>query len=590
MAELVRVAPVWGLCFSPEGQRVAHVSMRDGRYNLWVVPVAEGEPEQLTFFDTEVVREVHWSAASGRILFSASGGDGNARLYVLDPGTGRPPREIDAGGASGRSNIHWAPGGREAFFAAPSRSDPERTEIVECGVEGGERRALASLPGEVVLFPPSPDGRLLPVLEILAYARPEGVLHLLDRRTGSMSTIGDRKDPAQLHPCGWTGDGRLHLRTDASSEFLRIERLEPGRREREVVVEASWDVSAAALAADGKRLAYVVNEGGRGRLRIRDLGTSEERLLSGDAHEPLVFSPDGRRLLFGTMTARESEQYWIEDLARGGRSHLLGTLPPGIDPADLVEPAPTSFPGKGGEVPALYYRPRGKGPFPCVLEIHGGPFFQEVPRFFWLHQFLLQAGIAVFAPNIRGSSGYGKAYARALRGNWGGPDLEDVEAAVRHLKGHREIDPARIALHGTSYGGYAALLAYARLPEAWKAVAVGCGPANLSTHFAALPPAWRRSVEADWGPLDDPSVQRKLRERSPLSDLDRAKAPLFIWQGAKDPIVSPAEADQVVASLRKRGIPVEHLLFPEAGHGFTRTEDRLRACEAVSAFLMRHLL
>ena len=589
MRELVRVTHSLGFDFSPDGRRLVHISMRDGRYNLWAVPSSGGSPERLTAFREEAVREARWSSASGRVLFSTSGGDGKARLHLLDPDGNPAIRRLESDRASA-CDLHWAPDGESAFFVAESKAGPDATDVVEYGIEAAASRTLATFHGEISLFPPSPDGRLLPVLEILAYARPEGVLHLLDRETGEARVFGDRETPSQHIPCGWSPDARtLYLSSNASSEHVRIEKIDVTSGRRDVVAEPPSDVISATCARDGGSIAYVANERGRRHLVLRDIRTSSERLLAEGACEPLLFSPDGGRLLLCTQSAREADQFWVHEIGTGARARLFGTLPDGIDPADLVEPVLTEFPGKGGKISAAFYRPKGKGPFPCVMEIHGGPFSQAVPRYFWLHQHLLQAGIAVFELNYRGSSGHGKTHARALRGNWGEPDLEDVEAAAMHLRQDPEIDPARIALHGTSYGGYLSLLAYGRLPGLWRAVAVGCGPANLATHFNALPSPWRRSVERDWGSLQDPAVRRRLEERSPLTHIDRAQAPLFLWQGGKDPIVSPQEAEQVVEALRKRNVPVEYLLFPEVGHGFTKVEDRTRASEAVSGFLARHL-
>jgi dipeptidyl aminopeptidase/acylaminoacyl peptidase len=247
----------------------------------------------------------------------------------------------------------------------------------------------------------------------------------------------------------------------------------------------------------------------------------------------------------------------------------------------------------GRQIPAFLYRPAGASaadPVPVVLSIHGGPEAQERPTYAYagFYQYLLSRGIAILAPNIRGSTGYGKSYQRLIHRDWSGGDRLDFEAAVKYLHGLDWVDRDRIAVYGGSYGGFATLTCVSRLPDYWAAAVDIVGPANLVTFTKAVPPTWRRFM-ALW--VGDPETEEEfLLERSPITYVDQIKTPLFVIQGAKDPRVVKAESDQIVAELRERGVPVRYDVYEDEGHGFTKRENELKAMGDVAAFLEEHLL
>jgi dipeptidyl aminopeptidase/acylaminoacyl peptidase len=255
-----------------------------------------------------------------------------------------------------------------------------------------------------------------------------------------------------------------------------------------------------------------------------------------------------------------------------------------------VEPEPVVYPASAGRsVHALLYRPDSQGPYPVVLSIHGGPEAQERPMYLrsGLYQHLLSQGIAVFAPNIAGSTGYGATHQKLIYRNWGGFDLDDLDHAVRYLQADPGIDSDRIAAMGGSYGGFAALSCLARLPYQWAAGVSLCGPTNLVTLARACPPTWKHFVATVLG---DPDTDAEyLTQRSPTTYADAITAPLFVLQGARDPRVPRAEADQLVTRLREHGVSVRYEVFEDEGHGFTNRENELRAYEEIAEFLGDHL-
>ncbi len=204
-----------------------------------------------------------------------------------------------------------------------------------------------------------------------------------------------------------------------------------------------------------------------------------------------------------------------------------------------------------------------------------------------LYQYLLSRGIGVLAPNVRGSTGYGRTYQTLIHHDWGGDELKDFEAAVKYLHTLDWVDKDRIAVFGGSFGGFATLSCVSRLPDYWAAAVDIIGPSNLVTFAKAVTPIMRRFMLI-W--VGDPETEVDfLMSRSPISYVDQIKTPLYIIQGAKDPRVVKAESDQIVAKLRERGVDVKYDVFEDEGHGFTKRENELKAYHEVARFLEEHL-
>nr|WP_237418098.1 prolyl oligopeptidase family serine peptidase [Actinomadura rayongensis] len=223
------------------------------------------------------------------------------------------------------------------------------------------------------------------------------------------------------------------------------------------------------------------------------------------------------------------------------------------------------------------------------MSIHGGPEAQERPCYSYagLYQYLLHQGIAVFAPNIAGSTGYGLTHQKLIYRDWGGVDLADLDHAVRHLRSTTDVDAERIAVMGGSYGGFAALSCLSRLPHEFAAGVSICGPTNLVTLARACPPTWRTFVD---NVLGNPEADaEKLAQRSPLNYAEAITAPLYVIQGALDPRVPQDEAEQLVTRLRDSGVDVRYDLYPDEGHGFSDRANKIRAYGEIADFISSHV-
>jgi dipeptidyl aminopeptidase/acylaminoacyl peptidase len=356
-----------------------------------------------------------------------------------------------------------------------------------------------------------------------------------------------------------------------------------------------WDVEAMTLSTDGRIAVWSVNVDGASQLRARNLETGVDAkipVLPLGRVRVLCVPDDGRTVAMLFSTPTRAANAVVMDVAGGDTRWLADADPDGADRTRFVEPELvhyTSF--DGARIPAYLYRPRCSPTqlMGVLIEIHGGPASQERPIYgSGFYQFMASLGIAVLAPNIRGSVGYGRPYQNMVYRDWGGGDLADIAAAVRHLRAQDWVDPNRIGLRGGSYGGFMVLSCIARLPELnWAAAVAMFGPTNLVTLARATPPAYRALVAEMIGDPDD-DVDFLL-DRSPVTHAAQIRTPLFVLQGANDPRVPQSESDQLVALLRELGIEVRYDVYPDEGHGFAKSSNQIKADSDAAHFLASHL-
>ncbi|MCL6563710.1 MAG: alpha/beta fold hydrolase, partial [Firmicutes bacterium] len=245
----------------------------------------------------------------------------------------------------------------------------------------------------------------------------------------------------------------------------------------------------------------------------------------------------------------------------------------GVDPDQLVTPRLcTIHSGDGLDFTAWLYRPSPlRAKLPVVIAFHGGPEWQERPFFSALYQTLCEAGYAVLAPNVRGSTGYGKHFAALDDGRRRLDVLRDVAAVVDFVQRQPDLDARRMVAMGASYGGYLVLLTLTHLPDRFRAGIEMVGMADLEAFLERTGP-WRRALrEAEYGRLE--TDREVLRALSPIHAIDQIQVPLMVVHGANDPRVPVAEAEQIVAALKTRGQRVEYLCYGDEGHGISRLKN-----------------
>jgi dipeptidyl aminopeptidase/acylaminoacyl peptidase len=559
---------------SEDGETVLVLSNITGTMQLYRMRRSGGDLEQLTDFAEPV--EGFFVPRRDRILLQMDqGGNERHQLYLLD--SPLEPLVVEP------DYLHRAPvctrDGLLLAYATNRRNGVD-FDVVVRDLDTGEERTVFDLGGWCVSAAFSPDGRWLPVLR--STDRPgDNDLYLVDLESGEVVHASPHDDEAYFGPPAWTADGAgFFFSTSTGRDRSAIARFELASRSWEYVVEGEWDLLCHGDVA-GRRLLIEENADGYTRLWLHEGG--EVQLPGRGVAADFAFSEDGRYLAYFFSSPVLAGDTWLYDLESGSLDRLTKS-PGAVRPEELVEPELHRFRSfDEEEVPTFLYLPEGEGPFPVVIMVHGGPEAQLRPVFSPLAQYFVSSGYAVAGPNVRGSTGYGKRYEHLDDVHRRLDSVRDLVSLHDWLADHPRIDSSRAVLYGGSYGGYMVLAGLAFFPKRWAAGIEIVGISSLVT-FLERTADWRRAVrEREYGSLE--RDRDFLLEVSPLTHVERIRAPLFIIHGANDPRVPPGEAEQIYGSLTQRGVRCELLVYPDEGHGLAKLKNRLDAYPKAAAFL-----
>lgn len=579
----LKIRGAYGAGWSPDGRRVTFITSITGVPQAWEVPEGGGWPEQLTFHEERVGR-AEYPPVGERLLYSMdAGGNERMQLFLLDRRTGierdltRRPDAIHQFGA-------FSPEGERIAYTATRRNGTDFDVYVQ-RLPDGEPEVAWETEGYHEVAGWAPDGSFLLVLR--HRSNMDGDLYRLDLRSGQAVLLTPHEGEARFLSPRITPDGRsIFLATDRDGDFLRLGRLDPSTLEISYLTPDDHDVESVELSRDGRYLVAARNVEGYSDLL---LFSGEGRRMP-DPQVPegvfggFAFSPDSRRLAFTLTGPDRNPDIWLLELPDGEPRRLTRSTTAGIPRDTFRRPRLVRYPTfDGRKIPAFLYEPERERP-PVIVDVHGGPEAQERPDFNPVTQYFVHRGYAVFAPNVRGSTGYGKAYTHLDDVRRRMDSVKDLAYAARWL---RENGYERIAVMGGSYGGFMVLAALTEYPDLWSAGVDIVGIANLVT-FLENTGSYRRALrEAEYGSLE--RDREFLRSISPIHKAGRIKAPLMVIHGKNDPRVPVGEAEQIVERVRANGGAVEYLLYEDEGHGLAKLKNRLDAYPKIAAFLDEHL-
>ncbi len=556
-----------------------------------------GMRKQLTFL-TEPVASASYRPKTGDfIVFSQDRGGGEFyQIYRYDS-DGRITLLTD--GKSRNNFGSWSRGGEWIAYSSTRRNgadtdiylmnpaDPARTDRLFLQLKGGGWSAGAW----------SFDDKRLLVREYISINKSR--YHIADIATGKMECITP-DEPASWAGARFARDGKsIIVITDSGSEFMTLARLDLATKKLTPITGAGrWDVENIAQSADGKKLAYTVNEAGASVLRFLDLETGREipspKLPAGIIGS-MKWHDNNTDIAFTLTHARSPADTYSINIATGVLERWTESETGGLPAGTFVQPQLITFKSFDGlDISAFLYLPDTKkfpGPRPVLLNIHGGPESQSRPGFLAQNNYHLnELGIALVYPNVRGSSGYGKTFLTLDNGYKREDSVRDIGALLDTLAADPRLDPARMAVTGGSYGGYMSLATMIHYGDRMRCGIDVVGISNFLT-FLKNTQDYRRDLRrVEYGDERDPEMRAFLEKISPTTNIAKIKKPMLIVQGKNDPRVPVTESEQVVAALRAQGNKVWYLMAADEGHGFRKKANADYQFITTILFLRENLL
>lgn len=302
-------------------------------------------------------------------------------------------------------------------------------------------------------------------------------------------------------------------------------------------------------------------------------------------------SRDGSVLVGHVQNPKIPGDIWAADAGSREVRRITRSNHAGLELDKMILPKEHNFKARDGlTIHGLLYSPREiSGNIPVIINVHGGPTTQARPGFDALHQYLLQKGFAIFDLNFRGSTGYGKTYARENNLRKRENELYDLEDAVNYLQSLESLKAENFAIMGASYGGYLTMAALTRLPETFTCGVSFVGVSDWVNALEAASPGLKASDRKEYGDIDNPEGRAFFKSISPIQYIDRVQAPIMVLHGVNDPRNPIGESDNFVQAIRDNGRDVEYLRFPDEGHGIRKMKNRITAYVRVAEFLEKHL-
>ena len=583
---MAKVGACYSASFSPDGSEIAFISNMSGTPQLWKMSSSGGWPIQLTNFN-DPVSSASWSPKGNRIAFQlAPGGGMNSQIYLINA-DGSELEQITSGGKSNNWVGNWSDDGNFLSYS----SNEENTTGMDSYLYDVSSKSNAyhfknQGIGQIIDISKTNDRFLLSRLA----SRGSNDVYLADK--GSDETLlTEHSGPGSFYG-QFSPDGEIYMASNLDRDKIAFGKIKDGKIHVLSEREGS-ELQSFVLNKSGSMALLIWNVAGRNEVSIFDLISQKEtgmlelpvELIGG-----VDFSSDDRHFVFTGSGSREPSNVWRYDFEKGSFKKLTESPHPGIVLDELVAPKLVKFKSFDGlELSGWLYEPKtGKKPYPTVISYHGGPEGQSRPYFSYTFQALLSQGIAVFSPNVRGSSGFGKRFVNLDNGALRTNGVKDIEACFNHIVESGFADKNKVGIMGGSYGGYMVMAGITEYPDMFAGAANLFGVVNFITFFKETEPWMAEISKVEYG---DPDTEADmLIALSPINKVDAVKTPTIVLHGANDTNVPVVEAEQVVENLKQRNIPVEYVLFADEGHGWRKTPNKVTSTVAIVNWFKKYLV
>ncbi|RDV12567.1 S9 family peptidase [Pontibacter diazotrophicus] len=592
--QFMNTTSIGGSDFSPDNAKILYSSNETGVYNAFEVPVAGGEPRQLTNSTDNSVFVVSYFPKDERILYSSDkGGDEITHLYVRYPDGSS--KDLTPEAKAKAEFAGWSHD-QNSFFFVSNKRDPKYFDLYEMD--------LQSLSPELVMqneqgFDVAAISRNKKYVALTKSINTNSSdMYLYNTETKQLDKLTDHPADIQYSPQAFTPDNsKLYFLTNEEGEFMALKSYDLASGNTADVEKADWDIMYSYFSRDGKYRVTGINNDARTEVKVYDTASNQlvqlPEVPAGDI-TGVDISDNSELMAFYVNSPTSPSNLYVYDFGKDKATQLTNTMNPEIDQNDLVNAEVIRYKSYDGlEIPALLLKPKDAGPdnkVPALLWIHGGPGGQTRLNYNALMQYLVNHGYAILAVNNRGSSGYGKSFYAADDLKHGDVDLKDCIEAKNYLAGTDYVAADKIGIMGGSYGGYMVLAGLAFTPDEFAVGVDLFGVANWLRTLQSIPPYWEAMRESLYKELGDPATDSAaLYNKSPLFFAHQIEKPLIVLQGANDPRVLKIESDEIVALVKANNVPVEYVVFDDEGHGFVKKENQIEGYSAILSFLDTYL-
>ena len=584
---------VGGGSFSADNSSLLITSNRSGINNVYTIPVKGGEMTAITASDSTSIIAESYFPNDNRMLWSADGnGDEIDHLFVRDLEGVITDITPEKGAKS--SFYGWSEDEQYLYFGSNKRN-PRYFDVYKMSIDDFSSEMIYQDDSGLNFSGMSSDENYFALTKSLNTN--DSDLFLYDVKTEEMIKINSNQSKNSFQDFS-NDNSKFYYTTDDGSEFSYLMSYDLASQEKQKVLEKSWDIMGSGFTSEGSYRVVYVNEDGKNAIEVVDAQTMKPIDLPDFEEKSITsvgFSDDEKWMRMYVGGSNAPSDLYTYNLETKEQYQLTDVLNDAIDVEDLVTAKVIRFKSFDGvEIPAIYYLPHQasiENKVPAMVWVHGGPGGQTRQGFSSLVQYMVNHGYAVLAVNNRGSSGYGKTFYQMDDLNHGEKDLQDCVEGKNWLAAQEEIDGDKIGIIGGSYGGYMTMAALTYAPEEFDVGVNLFGVTNWIRTLKSIPPYWESQRKSLYLELGDPfsADSVRLKRISPLFHTDKVTKPLIVLQGSQDPRVLQVESDEIVAGVRKNGVPVEYVLFEDEGHGFVKKENQIEAYSSILKFLDTYL-
>lgn len=581
--------------FNSDESKVLINSNVSGIFNVYELVVSDTSKVALTSSTVDSYFAVDYLPGSESFIYSAdSGGNENTHLYLMDKTVGTAT-DLTPWPNSANSFFRWTDD-KQSMFVESNKRDQRFFDIWKMDLTGSKSDLFFQNDSGLSVADISQSERFIALTKSITTDQNE--LYLLDRTTQTMKQLSNENE-ATWSPSGFErNDSIMYYTTNDGSEFRYLVKYNINSGVAEKVFEDKWDVMGMNIGEKEKHHTIFINEDGKNKVLLFDHATGKSidfpEIKDGDVVN-VIISPTEENLLLTIGSSTSPQNLYSYNVAKKELKQLTNSLNSEIDRNDLVTAEVVRFKSFDGlDIPAIYYKPlnaTAANKVPAIVWVHGGPGGQSRVGFNNSIQHLVNNGYAVLQVNNRGSSGYGKTFYKMDNQDHSNGDLKDCIYGKKWLAEQNYIDSTAIGIMGGSYGGCMVLGALAFHPEEFKVGVDLFGVANWLRTLRSIPPYWESFRKALYEEMGDPSTADSVRLKniSPLFNYEKINKPLLVLQGSNDVRVLPVESDEIVEGVRKNGVPVEYVLFPDEGHGFVKKENQITSSKRTVEFLDKYL-